>query len=224
MSDFKEEMNGLSKQRPSFLPEKFWDEQRGEPRLEAIARSYREMERKVGAGQHRQVPGHHSEYCVECKSDIFTSDDNVNQRLHNAGFTNEQVQLVYDLAHEALEPLVAEIVVELYGQQQVDRLCEKFGGEDRWQETARQMQAWGSRKFGPEALNAMASSYDGVLSLYDMMNRQEGEPALGAFNDHHGAHSEQDVRKLMRDPKYWRDRDPAIVERVRDGFRRLYPG
>ena len=33
---------------------------------------------------------------------------------------------------------------------------------------------------------------------------------------------EHDLKKLMRDPRYWRDQDPEIVERVRDGFRRLY--
>jgi len=35
--------------------------------------------------------------------------------------------------------------------------------------------------------------------------------------------SEAGLRALMRDPKYWRDHDPAIVERVKQGFQRLYP-
>lgn len=224
MTDFNHEEQVPEGACPAYLPEKFWDAKQRQPRLEALARSYREMERKIGAGVHRQVPAHHSEYCVECRSDLFSPDGMVNERLHRAGFSNEQVQLVYDLAHEALEPLVAEIFVELYGQQQVDRLCEKFGGEERWQETARQLQTWGQRKFGPDALNAMASSYDGVLSLYDMMNKQEGEPTLGGLGDGPGMRNEEDVRRLMRNPKYWRDRDPATVERVREGFRRLYPG
>ena len=171
----------------------------------------------------KRVPKHHSEYCVECKSDLFNNDDGINMRMHQAGFTNEQVQLVYDLAHEALEPLVAEIAAGLHSHQQIDRLCDHFGGEDRWMETARQMRAWGSQKFGPDALDAMCSSYDGVLSLYDMMTKGE-EPGMGRFETHGGMNKEEDVRKLMRDPKYWRDQDPATVERVREGFRRLYPG
>jgi hypothetical protein len=35
----------------------------------------------------------------------------------------------------------------------------------------------------------------------------------------------QEVRRLiglMRSPAYWRDRDPAVVRTVREGFRRLY--
>lgn len=32
------------------------------------------------------------------------------------------------------------------------------------------------------------------------------------------------LRELMRDPRYWRDRDPGFVARVAAGFERLYPG
>jgi hypothetical protein len=32
------------------------------------------------------------------------------------------------------------------------------------------------------------------------------------------------LRELMRDPRYWRDRDPGFVARVASGFERLYPG
>jgi hypothetical protein len=35
--------------------------------------------------------------------------------------------------------------------------------------------------------------------------------------------SEAGLRALMNDPKYWRDHDPAIVQRVKAGFERLYP-
>ena len=28
---------------------------------------------------------------------------------------------------------------------------------------------------------------------------------------------------IMRDPRYWRDRDPELIEAVADAFRRLYP-
>ena len=31
------------------------------------------------------------------------------------------------------------------------------------------------------------------------------------------------LRHMIRDPRYWRDRDPAILRKVSDGFKRLYP-
>ena len=36
--------------------------------------------------------------------------------------------------------------------------------------------------------------------------------------------TEPELRNMMRDPRYWRDRDPVFTERVREGFARLYKG
>ncbi|WP_420549042.1 hypothetical protein [Curvivirga sp.] len=35
--------------------------------------------------------------------------------------------------------------------------------------------------------------------------------------------SEEALRKMMRDPRYWRERDPEMIEKVTKGFGRLYP-
>lgn len=35
---------------------------------------------------------------------------------------------------------------------------------------------------------------------------------------------EEALRKMMRDPRYWRQRDPELVNKVRDGFRKLVGG
>ena len=36
--------------------------------------------------------------------------------------------------------------------------------------------------------------------------------------------SEATLHEMIRDPRYWRQRDPAFMARVTDGFRRLYGG
>ena len=33
---------------------------------------------------------------------------------------------------------------------------------------------------------------------------------------------EQELRRLMQHPKYWRDQDPEIVKRVEERFKQLY--
>ena len=49
-----------------------------------------------------------------------------------------------------------------------------------------------------------------------------GEPSLGsapaAAND--GA-TEEDLKRMMQDPRYWKTRDPAFIAKVTNGFRRL---
>jgi DNA anti-recombination protein RmuC len=33
---------------------------------------------------------------------------------------------------------------------------------------------------------------------------------------------EQELRNLMKDPRYWKHQDPEMVKRVEEGFKRLY--
>lgn len=35
--------------------------------------------------------------------------------------------------------------------------------------------------------------------------------------------TEEQLVNLMRDPRYWKQRDPTILAKVADGFKRLYP-
>ena len=34
--------------------------------------------------------------------------------------------------------------------------------------------------------------------------------------------TEEDLRNMMRDPKYWRDKDPEITQKIQNGFNKLY--
>jgi hypothetical protein len=68
----------------------------------------------------------------------------------------------------------------------------------------------------------LASSYDGVLAIHQMM--QAREPAV--LNDSNGPRTEPeeaDLARMLRDPRYWRDRDPSFVSQVTEGFKHLYP-
>jgi hypothetical protein len=38
-----------------------------------------------------------------------------------------------------------------------------------------------------------------------------------------GAPDDAALSQMMRDPRYWRDRDPEVIAKVTEGFRRLYP-
>ena len=51
-------------------------------------------------------------YEIVLHSKFLTIDEEVNKRLKEAGFTNEQAQLVYDLAAEIMIPKIKEVVDE----------------------------------------------------------------------------------------------------------------
>lgn len=207
--------------RPDYLPEKFWDADAGEARTEALARSYAELERKLGGEAQGGVPADPDGYRIEIEGQAIAADPDVNRALHAAGFTQGQAQLVYRLAAEQLMPMVSEIAQRYEAESQIARLAQHFGGEGRWRETARQIAAWGKARFAPEVFAALAATYEGVVAMHRMM--AGGEPNLTRDGAAVGALSEGALRELMRDPRYWREREPATVERVREGFRRLYP-
>ena len=62
----------------------------------------------------------------------LSPDPDVNRRLHEAGFSNDQAKLVYSLAQEYVGPLVQQAAVEFEAERQTERLAKHFGGADKW--------------------------------------------------------------------------------------------
>ena len=211
---------GNSAARPDYLPEKFWDAAKGEARLETLARSYGELERKLGGGE--GVPSDPLAYRIESKDEIIAADPEINARLHKAGFSQAQAQLVYDLAAERLVPMLNEIASQFETENQAERLTRHFGGGEKWRETSRQIAAWGRANMPPGAFAALSSTYEGVVALHKMMSGNE--PGLVRSEGAGGTLTEESLREMTRDPRYWRDLDPSVVARVTEGFKRLYPG
>lgn len=222
--------------RPAYLPEKFWDPEGKTVRLDAMAKSYGELERKLSGmmpgpqapdfdqalRQALGVPEAPEAYRIELKDDLLQIDPEVNKRLHAAGFSPRQVQLVYDLAVERMVPLVREYAENYRAETTQAKLVEEFGGEAAWSTLAPQLASWGQANLPSSVYGALASTPEGVRALRKLMN--SGEPSLrGGTSAAGGPADETDLRKLMADKRYWRDHDPEIVRVVQEGFKRLYP-
>lgn len=222
------------------VPEKFRDPRTGEIRVDLLVKSYRALEQKL-AGM-VAVPGDDSDeeslqrfrralgvpdspdgYEITLANPALSTDAEVNRRLHEAGFTPAQAQLVYDLACDHVVPQLHRMAGEYRLRGERERLLQRYGGEARFAETARALEAWGRRNLPESTFNALASSYEGIVALESMM--QNGDPALtrGAAGSD-APLSEEQLVGMMRDPRYWKKRDPEFLARVTDGFKRLYPG
>src|SRR5690606_42056982 len=130
-------------ERPAGVPEKFWDGDAGQIRTDALLKSYLELERKLGsmvplpgdddpAGRERLrralgVPGSADEYQIEVHDELLKPTHELNARLHEAGFTQEQAQLVFDLAADHLLPLIDEMVCMLSSRHTPDPLASQLG-------------------------------------------------------------------------------------------------
>ncbi len=214
------------------IPAKFRDPKTGELRLEALLKSYAELERKLSSmvdpsdrrrlNQMLGVPEAPEGYQVACDHGLFEPDDAVNRRLHEAGLTAEQVQTVYDVAAEKFVPMILEIAREFEAERELERLEAAFGGKRQWAETCRQMRAWGARHLPAEALEGLSRSYEGVMALHRMMQAGGPAPAMLGGGEGAGAHDPVELKSMVKDPRYWKHKDPAFIEKVADGFRALY--
>lgn len=199
------------------IPSKFKDKETGEVQVSAMARSYKELEKKMS--QTPVAPKSADEYCINCEHGLFDVDADLNQKLHEKGFTNEQVQTVYDLAVEKMVPMVIEMAGEFQAEREVERLIEHFGGPQQWQEISRQLLSYGQKALPADVLDSLSSSYEGVIALHNMMQGQE--PSISTKIDERNG-EDMDLKAMMRDPRYWRDKDPSFVAKVTEGFQRLY--
>lgn len=209
---------------PPWLPAKFWDEQNGEVRTEALARSYQELERNMGRpeqGLGADVPDSPSAYNITIDKDFLDIDEDVNQRLYQNGFSQSQAQLVYDLAAERLMPMVQDISAKYENAREEETLTKHFGGVERFQAIRPQLRAWGEANLKPVVFENLIASAEGVIAMYEMMKNKE--PSLSRTTDMRPNSSETDLKRMMKDPRYWKDRDPGYVAQVREGFRALYP-
>ena len=219
--------------RPADIPEKFWDADAGSLRTETLLKSYIELERKLGTmvplpnnddpNSHHKLqralgkPETADDYEIDAPHELITPDPTVNAKLHEAGLSSEQAQLVYNLAAEHVVPLIEEANQE----HERSQLTAHFGSEQKWQAIAPQIKTWAQANLTDEVYESLGSSSEGVIAIYHMMQAREpniiSEAAIPVSKA-----NERQLSTMMRDPRYWRDRDPAFVAEVTAGYRRLY--
>ncbi len=204
--------------RPDGLPDEFWDADAGQVRLGELVGAYGAL------ASVERPPASPEDYRLELDGLIGGPDAEANRRMHEAGFTNAQVQLVYDMASSLLLPLAGEVAGELERGEREARLADRYGGEDGWRRAKGQMEAWAAANLPAGVGAALTGSVEGAAALERLMDA--GEPGLGGRDGDRpaGAETLDGLRRLQGDPRYWRDRDPALVRQVMEGYRRLYPG
>jgi hypothetical protein len=203
---------------PAMVPDKFKNPQTGAVRMEALINSYSELEKKMSSAP--GAPASHEDYCVNCDHGLFEPDAEINRRLHAKGMTQDQVQEVYDLAAEKMAPMVRDIARDFSADHEIEKLISHFGGPDKWKEVSRQLLAFGHRNLPADVLENLSNSFEGVLALHRMM--KSDEPGLHKKVENASGVNEKDLKSMMRDPRYWRDKDPAFVAKVTEGFEKMY--
>ena len=82
------------------------------------------------------------------------------------------------------------------------------------------IKSFGERFLPADAFNELCSTPQGIQGVYKMM--QSMEPTVQTDSSDVKILSDDDLRRMMRDPKYWRDHDAEYVRKIENGFKKLY--
>lgn len=214
------------------IPEKFLNED-GTLNTDALLKSYSELEKKIGTmisvpdanadadtrarfNRAIGVPNSASEYPANTMFD----DDSLRENFFEIGLTSSQVEKIYQIAEEFLTPVLSELFDMQNETSAINELKNFFGDDDKMRDALRAINAFGERYLPRDAFDAMCATPQGIRAVYAMM--QSMEPSIETDDGTSKNLTDDMLRRMMRDPKYWRDQDPEYVRKIENGFKKLY--
>ena len=221
--------------RPEYVPEKFWDAEKGEARLQTFGESYTQLEQKfhskmddlraeVKAESLANRPENASDYTLpELEGVEFQEGDPLlsfwREQAHGMGMDNDGFQAGIKSYVEAMQASAPN----------VDQELAKLGEDGQTRIDA--INAWADAKLTEDtknALNALATTAEGVVAIEEMMSlSQSSANTVDASQSTPVAETLEELQALMNTEKYWGAagvRDDQLVDRVTKGFERLQNG
>lgn len=218
--------------RPDYIPEKFWNAETNEIRIEGLAKSYAEMEKSRG-----NIEGLREQWESERLSVRPETPDSYalpsNEILDmDALASSPIVSLWRKAAHEAALPQEAfERVINDYVQVEIDAMqvrqaaeLQKLGENANDRTTA--VRLWAEKTFKDGELlsvQRIATDADGVQALERIMSAlSERGIDVGISEGSAQEDSYEDIQKLMQSKEYYDGsrRDPKVVARVENWFKK----
>ena len=214
------------------VPEKFLDEN-GELNTNALVKSYCELEKKMGTmvsvpnedsddsvkqkfNHAIGVPDNASEYPIN----YLLDDESVREKFHQIGLTSKQVEQIYNIAEEFLHPTLQNLFQIQSQTNAINELKNFFGSSEKMEEALKEINAFGEKFLPKDAFEELCSTPQGIQGVYKMM--QSMEPEVFTNKNTTEILSDDMLRMMMKDPKYWRDQDPEYVRKIENGFKKLY--
>ncbi len=214
------------------IPEKFLDEN-GQLNTSALVKSYCELEKKIGTMV--SVPNADSDESTKQKfnhaigvpddaneypNNSLFDDESVRKKFHEIGLTKKQVEEIYNIADEFLQPTLKNFFQMQTETNAINELKNFFGGTEKMNEAMKEINAFGERFLPHDAFDELCSTPQGIQGIYKMM--QSFEPDVFTDKNVTKNLTDSDLRTMMQDPKYWRDHDEEYIRKIENGFKKLY--
>lgn len=219
-------------EKPDWLPDKFWKD--GEIQVQNLAKSYRALEQKFSQrsdsvtadtpkpADTAKTPAVDMDtpYTLQLDDLRIERDSEFETALKKVGLNDTQAHAIYTLADKYFGEFLQQ--KQNMDSQLMDmELATHFGGAESWHSIQPILQQWAEKNLPADTVAHLASSVAGIKALHKMMSAHS-EPKLATTAHTGDTLTPEGLRKMMDNPKYWRDRDPAFVDKVQQGFKIVY--
>ncbi len=214
------------------IPEKFLNED-GTINTQSLLKSYSELEKKIGTmvsipsddsdditrakfNRAIGVPEKADEYPINPMFD----DEDLRNKFFEIGLTKSQVEKIYKIAEDYLSPIISDLFNVQNETNAIIELKNFFGDEEKMKEAMIAIKSFGEKYLPKDAFDALCATPQGIQSIYKMM--QSMEPSVETEKTSSENLTDNELRRMMQDPKYWREQDPEYVRKIENGFKKLY--
>ena len=224
--------------KPDYVQDKFWNKDLNEINVEELSSSYNSLEKKLGSRTEELSSQIREDLANEIKAntpeeyeiklpDSIPEDVNINvdkempllqwwsetakakglsQEEFNKGieaFVNNEVSSLPDVNNEK----------ELLGENATQRI----EAADLWSKKNLSSDSY-------SAISNFANTAQGVKALEEIMKLNKDAPMPTTETAIEAAPSLDDLRSMMKDPRYWKDgdRDPAYIAKVGSLYEKYY--
>lgn len=228
-------------ERPEYLPEKFWNAESNAPNIEGLAKSYSELEKKFS----QRASALKEELMSERPEGVPDSADGYEFKMPEIPNVPEG----WDISMEGDDPLLnwwkdtahSRGLTQDEFQDGINRYFEiNFGGlpdrEGELQQLGDNAQAridkvdmWLNKNLDENEYNAIADfavTADAIQVLEKIIGIEQSEPSLSGFGEEPstGNVSEDKLRAMMDDPRYWKpgEVDDAYRQQVTEAWQKHY--
>ena len=225
-------------ERPDYIPEKFWDGDRNEVNVEALGSSYKSLESKLGQRTEDLTKSIREDITKEQKSNTPEGDyelvapdipEGVEVNLEPdlplvkwwGDFAREK-GLSQDEFNNGVKAFVDNAVNSIPSQ---EAQMQELG--DNAKERIEAVDLWAKKNLSESAYSSVANiatSANNVKVLEEIMGLTKDAPMPKEDTKIDVDASEDDLRAMMRDPRYWDDtrRDNAYISRVTKLYEQKY--
>jgi len=222
--------------RPEYIPEKFWNEEAGEVNVESLSTSYNSLEKKLGQRtdeltkqirtdieqeRNAKVPEKYEIKMPEIPEDINIEVHEDQPLLQWWSETAKSMGLSQEQFNEGINQFVQN---EIAGLPNIEQESQLLG--DNAKDRIESADLWAKKHLSENAYSTIAklsSTADGIKALEEIMALNKGSVMPQGQTAVEAKPSLNDLRSMMKDPRYWKDgdKDPAYIARVSKLFEQI---